>query len=225
MRPATGLVLLLAGLLGCEPAPQPPVAALQPPQVLTSVGPPGLASATDSAGESPAGAPLLDSPSALAEYLYGARQITEVIIPAIQVGADVQPVGWRSDLTPQADGEVEWDSPEAAVGWVVSSALPDMAGHTILYGHNNLYTQVFRDLADLAAGDFIYLRAADGLWQYEVEAVNTLLVLGAGAANARAYEEYLQVAEAGRLTLVSCWPAISNTHRVVVVAHLVNTPP
>jgi len=158
--------------------------------------------------------------AALAESVYGSRLVRSILIPAIRVSSAVVPVGWRIVNRPGAafsDGE--WDSPAADVGWAISSALPDEPGGNILmYGHNNMYASVFKDLGSLVPGDNIFLSNAEHTWQYTVAQVRILPVLEASDSQRAAYLAYLQPSVSPRLTLISCWPPVSNTYRVVVIA-------
>jgi len=101
---------------------------------------------------------------------------------------------------------------------VVTSALPDQAGNIVLYGHNNMYGAVFKNLGTLEPGDSILLETGQRAWEYHVSRVELLPILAASADDLAAYQAYLQPTAAPRLTVISCWPPESNTHRVVVIA-------
>jgi len=162
----------------------------------------------------------------LADDLYGSRVIEQISIPALNVDARVVPVGWRVNFSDDyQNGEFEWDSPDANVGWIITSALPDAeTGNVVLYGHNNLYEKVFEHLADLTEGDRVYLQTGDQRWEYEVSNIMFLPIIGASQEQLKKYQKYLQPTQDARVTLISCWPPISNTHRVVVIAHRVSNP-
>lgn len=161
----------------------------------------------------------------LADKLYGARVIEQISIPSLNVESDVVPVGWRIHFSDDLQsGQFEWDSPKADVGWVITSALPDETGNVILYGHNNTYEKVFEHLADLVQGDKIYLQTGSQRWEFEVRNILLLPIFGASREQLKTYEQYLQPTHDARVTLISCWPPISNTHRVVVIAHRVSDP-
>ncbi|MBI3159892.1 MAG: sortase [Chloroflexi bacterium] len=220
-RARVGLTAIAVVVAGCASggaqnaaaipvAPAPALAALP----ISFPEQPTVQEATQTAGL----APLPTSLAALVKTLYGERQIRQLVLPRLNIGAQVVPVGWLAEGAADEDGDVAWESPEGEIGWVVNSALPDMPGNVILYAHNNLYGEVFRDLSTLEAGDYIYLETGAGLWQYAVTEVHVLLVFGAAGADEDAFEEYLWPEGDERLTLVSCWPPVSNTHRVVVVA-------
>lgn len=217
---AAGMLLALAACLPTNgPAPSlPPAQVRIEPGPVTRLEPSALPDATATPME-PATDTISDI-AALAKEVYGGRLIDRIFIPAIQVDSSVVPVGWRivnQPGTTLVDGE--WDSPLAEVGWAISSALPDDDGNILLYGHNNMYTAIFKDLGSLAPGDNIYLFNAQDTWQYKVAQVSILPVLGASEKQIAAYLAYLQPTPAARLTLISCWPPVSNTHRVVVLAY------
>jgi LPXTG-site transpeptidase (sortase) family protein len=87
-----------------------------------------------------------------------------------------------------------------------------------------MYTAVFEELGKLKPGDGILLQTGDRTWEYQVGQVLILPLLGASAEQQAAYQVYLQPTTEPRLTLISCWPPVSNTHRVVVIAYLAQNP-
>jgi len=223
MRPAAlrrsgWLAATLAGLAlaACTAAPADaptlPANTLPPPAVYTTRRPP--ASATPPPITS---TPWPDSLAGLARAAHGARLIDWIRIPAINVFAPVIPVGWG----PAQDGSgwLVWDSPEAQVGWAVSSALPGEGGNIILYGHNNLHSSVFLHLADLKPGDEVRLTTGEGEYGYTIQAVDIHPVPDPQAEQ-ELYERYFQRGTHEALTLLSCWPPTNNTHRVLVSAAL-----
>jgi sortase A len=141
-----------------------------------------------------------------------------VDIPALELNSAVIAVGWRVADTNEGDTQVEWDSPGRLAGWAITSGLPGDGSNIILYGHNNLYTSVFRDLGDLKTGDRVSLTTGEREWEYSVSRVLFLQTTFAEEATVKSYEEYMQPGVKEQLTLISCWPPISNTHRVIVLA-------
>jgi len=201
-----------------SPSPAPPAGILDSPTMTALASSP--VAATPVAPVSSATFFVVNMPTEyvalyhLAAQERGAeRLIRRVLIPILNVDAAVVPVGWRR----APEGNAEWDSPGPYVGWVVTSALPDEAGNVILYGHNNLDGQVFRDLYRLQAGDEIVLVTERQTWRYQVKEV-VILDVQEAEANRRAYETYLRAAGVARLTVISCYPPQGNRYRVVVVA-------
>ncbi|MDO9300363.1 MAG: sortase [Anaerolineales bacterium] len=219
------LMLLIAA---CAPLETPPAATQILPTPVVRVT--HAATATTAPTPTPlatlAKIPIPKSDIAqLADDLYGSRVIEQISIPALNVDGRVVPVGWRVNFSDNfQSGEFEWDSPDSNVGWVITSALPDETGNVILYGHNNLYEKIFENLADLAQGDRVYLQTGNQRWEYKVRNVLLLPVIGASREQLNKYQKYLQPTQDARVTLISCWPPISNTHRVVVIGQRVSNP-
>jgi LPXTG-site transpeptidase (sortase) family protein len=220
---APGLLLIFA--VGCSPAGIPAPIRLPTPRAwITPAATPATLPAT-----APAAAPTPppDEPELmqLTRQLFGDKQIERIAIPALQLESGVVPVGWHVNAGGDSNAEnIEWDSPYQAVGWMITSALPDQAGNTVLYGHNNMYTSIFKDLDRLAPGDLIYLTTGQATWTYQVSQVKILPILSAGVDQQAKYLSYLDPTPVARLTLISCWPPISNTHRVIVIADRQDPP-
>ncbi|MGD8586350.1 MAG: sortase [Chloroflexota bacterium] len=143
-------------------------------------------------------------------------------IPAIGVNAPIQAVG-LVELEQDGRRYQQWRVPNAyAVGWHATSARPGRPGNTVLNGHNNVYGAVFRDLVALQLGDEMTIYEDGQAYHYQV--AHRELVeekdqpLDVRLNNAR----WMLPTSDERLTLISCWPAIGITHRVIVVATAVD---
>lgn len=115
-----------------------------------------------------------------------------------------------------------WETADREVSHHAGSADPGQPGNVVLSGHNNLYTEVFRRLSDVEAGDELHLRSEDGrTWVYQV--TRTLIVREVGVPPAQLSENArrIQPTQQPVVTLVSCWPYWSNSQRVIVRARLV----
>ncbi len=144
------------------------------------------------------------------------------MIPAIQLDAPVVPSGYE---LVEIDGQVyqQWDAPnEYAAGWQQASAYLGMPGNTVLNGHNNIYGSVFSRLMDLNEGDTIEIYSGEWVILYTV--TNKMLLPESGEDLSVRLENgrWMQPTTDERLTLVSCWPLDSNTHRVFIVAQPVD---
>jgi len=140
---------------------------------------------------------------------------TELHIPSIDLVAPIVPVGWR-----EADvaGNVVWDDPGAAVGWVDSSALPGAKSNVVLAGHHNIHGEVFRDLVDVAIGDPVVLHAGEQSYRYVVR--ERFIIPEKYVSEAQREQNALWIAPTidERLTMITCWPFRDNTHRLIVIA-------
>lgn len=141
-----------------------------------------------------------------------------LVIPKIGLEAPVIPAETQWVIEGHREFQ-QWQAPdEFAAGWHDTSALLGEPGNTVLNGHNNIHGEVFVNLDQLQVGDQIWVYAESSRYLYEV--TNTLLVRERYAEwdvrmeNAR----WILPSVDERLTLVTCWPYESNTHRVIVVA-------
>jgi LPXTG-site transpeptidase (sortase) family protein len=142
---------------------------------------------------------------------------TAIVIPKINVDADVVEVGYEME---EENGETVtvWEVADFAAGFHRGSAYPGHPGNIVIAGHNNIRGRVFRHLLDLAPGDDVYLYVGQQEYRYHVE--QCLLIKEKGVAWEVRLEnaKWLQPTHEERLTLVSCWPFIHPDHRVIVTA-------
>lgn len=148
-----------------------------------------------------------------------------LVIPAIKVDAPVVDMGWQ-DVLQNGVSVSEWVVPQSSVGHAINSANPGERGNVVMSGHNNLYAAVFKKLYTLKVGDEITVLNASGQgFLYRV--VQSYIVPEAGASTAQqiANGSVMLPTTDARLTLTSCWPEWSNTHRVIVIAQLLASQP
>jgi sortase A len=141
-----------------------------------------------------------------------------IIIPAIHLDAPVV----QSDKTSvelRDQWFEQWTVPnEFAAGWQANSAPLGMAGNTVLGGHHNEYGKVFEHLVELNIGDLIYVYSGKVTFVYRVVDKLLLPERDVSLEIRKANAEWIAPTTDERLTLVTCWPKRSNTHRVIVVA-------
>lgn len=119
----------------------------------------------------------------------------------------------------------QWLAPdEFAVGWHYNTALLGQAGNTVLNGHHNIDGMVFKDLHILSPGDIIELYGGDLKFSYMVVNVMILPEKGQEFSTRLDNARWLLPSKDERITLITCWPATSNTHRLIVVARPAGTP-
>ena len=143
---------------------------------------------------------------------------TRLVIPALQLDADIQPVS----LVSKDDGmkqHKEWSVPkEYAAGWHDESASLGQPGNTVLNGHNNVHGAIFRDLEYLEPGLEIILYDNDRSYTYEVVQQEFLEETGQSLQTRVMNARWILPTSDERVTIVTCWPNTSNTHRIVVIA-------
>lgn len=141
-----------------------------------------------------------------------------IVIPAIDLDAPVISADFNKT---NLDGETfgQWKAPSAfAAGWHPDSALLGAVGNTVINGHHNLHGEVFKKLVELKIGDQIIIFSGDQAFSFVI--ANVMIVperyadLETRMENAR----WLGKSNDMRLTLVTCWPENTNTHRLILVA-------
>ncbi|HDN80599.1 MAG TPA: sortase, partial [Chloroflexi bacterium] len=145
---------------------------------------------------------------------------TRIVIPAIGVDAPVVEVRWKVVKT-ENGFMAEWETADYAAGHHFNSANPGENGNVVISGHHNIKGKVFNRLWELKPGDEIKLYNARGeIFTYVVNEVLLLREKGASEEERRAHARYMNPTSDPTLTLISCWPPWSNTHRVIVIAKL-----
>jgi LPXTG-site transpeptidase (sortase) family protein len=105
-----------------------------------------------------------------------------------------------------------------AVGWVSSSAPVGARGNTVFVGHNNIYGEVFKDLWSLQEGDEIAVETAGGIRTYRVWRIAIFTEGDRPISERLNSAQWIRPTNDERLTLVTCYPYYTNTHRLIVVA-------
>jgi sortase A len=144
---------------------------------------------------------------------------TRLAIPKIGVNSSIRPVSLRIEGDPN-NPTTTWEEFTTGVAHYRDSANPGEAGNIILLGHNNTHGEVFRRLSEMATGDTIFVYTLDRRFSYVVIETDVVRAVGATAQDKRAHSYYLGPKPDQTLTLVSCWPYATYTHRVYVVAEL-----
>jgi sortase A len=142
-----------------------------------------------------------------------------IIIPELSVDAPVVEVGWHL-IQSQVRGE--WETVAGAAGHHRGSADPGQPGNCVVSAHSSdAGGAIFRGLETLKVGDVVRVVTLDkGEYTYLVGSVITLDEVGATDSEKREHARWLDPTDDAVLTLVTCWPPWSYTHRVVVRAGL-----
>lgn len=190
-----------------------PAAAAQSP-IVAPRSPEPVASPSAPAPAAPAPV-MLQSPGAPPP---GSEPPSRLLIPSIGVDSSVVEVGYTL-VDEKGALAREWETASYAVGYHQGSALPGGAGNTVLSGHNNIQGRVFRLLERVSPGDEVFIETATGRrFRYVVREQVILPELGVPETQRRENARYMLPTADARVTLISCWPYWTNTHRVIVVA-------
>lgn len=139
-----------------------------------------------------------EAPPAVAIPTPGPEAPTRIAIPAINVDALI----------------VKGDAPEQlklGVGHQVGSANPGERGNMVLSAHDDIYGEIFRRLHELELGDEVIVYAGEQPYRYLVTAKQIVEPTQVSV---------LAATTKPVATLITCYPYMVDTHRVVVVAEL-----
>jgi len=141
-----------------------------------------------------------------------------IAIPAIGLDAPVSKAKYRKILL-QGDVFDQWVAPDQfAAGWIATSAFLGESGNTVLIGHHNDFGEVFGRLIDVNVGDSIILFSYSTSRAYRVVNKMVLQELDVPVSQRIQNARWIGRSNDERLTLVTCWPKDTNTHRLIIVA-------
>lgn len=113
----------------------------------------------------------------------------------------------------------KWEVADYAGGHHYNSMNPGEGGNIVVSGHNNWRGEVFRYLEFINIGDEINVWTLEGKkYTYRVEELKKLKEKG------ESYDQRLKNAQVmnptpyEQLTLITCWPYTTFTHRLIVIA-------
>jgi sortase (surface protein transpeptidase) len=166
-----------------------------------------------------------------------------VRLVAADLGIDVPVVemAWEAVQTAQGT-QTEWVIPENEAGHHIDSAQLGESGNLVISGHNNIYGRVFERISlawpgkaskvdditersDILNGRTLQLyNQAGQRFDYVITDFLRLKDTGVPLAQRVENARYMRPTDDTRLTLVTCWPPWSNTHRLIVIAAAAQQP-
>ena len=156
--------------------------------------------------------PPLDVQSPQAEVsLLGPKPLVpaeRIMIDSIALDSKVVELGTRLEK-----GQLVWDTADHAVGWYRTTALPGQGSNIVMSGHISSPLRgegsIFRRLPEVQVGDSVVLQTAVGQYRYEVFSREVVSPTAVGVMAPTATET---------LTLITCYPDLVYSHRLVVQA-------
>jgi sortase A len=128
----------------------------------------------------------------------GPEQAIRLQIPGISVDAPVV----------QGDG---WEQLKKGIGQHAGTADPGQNGNVVLSAHNDIFGEIFRNLDQLKPGDPVVLYTNQRAYTYVVEQTQIVAPTNVDVMAATGQPV---------VTLVSCYPYLVDTQRIVVTARL-----
>jgi LPXTG-site transpeptidase (sortase) family protein len=138
-------------------------------------------------------------------------------IPAINLNTSINEI---FPVEVSANGEIKfiWDTPVFVVGHYDSSGNPGGGENIVLLGHNNTQGEVFRYLDRLAVGDKLILFTEENEFHYDVQKKFIIPYLGVEEQGDAMLQSYSAPQSTEMVTVISCWPYATNSHRIVIIA-------
>lgn len=226
-----------------SPTALPPTAAPSTPSgPTTAPATPALTPTQDASQPAPTASPVQRATTPLPVTASAGAPVRLVIPdPALRIDVPVVEMGWEVVQT-AAGPQTEWVIPDNEAGHHMDSAQLGEAGNLVISGHNNIHGRVFERISlawpgqaekvdaitertDILNGRAVYLYNADGQrFDYEITDFLRLKDTGVSAAQRIENARFMRPTSDTRLTLVTCWPPWSNTHRLIVIARPVGQP-
>jgi sortase A len=186
-------------LIGRTPTPTPLISAVVLPSGHTPPSSPGGARPNEA--EIPENLrPLVQSLPAVSIPTPGPEQARSIFIPVL----------WNAAApVVQGDG---WEQLKRGVGQHIGSIDPGQNGNMVLSAHNDIFGELFRELDKLKPGDEIFVNTSSRRYTYKVTGLRIVEPT-----------EVSVMAPTTRptVTLISCYPYLVDTQRIVVFAELV----
>lgn len=139
-------------------------------------------------------------------------------IPYIGVNSMVIDVEPEVYLSYSGVKKARWSVPAYAVGHFFNSGNPGAGTNIVLSGHNNFLGEVFRNFYLLKPGIEIVLYSNTGEFHYSISEVTVVPYLRNPTQGEQILQQYIEATSTEQLTLISCYPYLTNSDRIVVVA-------
>jgi len=186
-------------LAGPTPTPTPLITAVVLPSGHTPPTSPGGAAPNEA--EIPANLrPLVQSLAQVPIPTAGPEQARAIFVPAL----------WN-DPAPVVQGD-GWEQLKKGVGQHVGTANPGQKGNMVVSAHNDIFGELFRNLDQLKPGDEVLISTATRQWEYRVTGVQLVDPTDVSV---------MAATERATLTMISCYPYLVDSQRIVVTAELV----
>jgi sortase A len=130
----------------------------------------------------------------------GVQTASRIVIPGIDVDSVI------------VEGD-SWEDLKKGVGHHLNSANAGEKGNAVYSGHVDVFGEVFRRLEELKPGDLVTIHAGIHIFRYEVKRIRIVTPKETSV---------LAATSDATLTLITCYPYMVDTHRLVVIAKLVD---
>jgi sortase A len=140
---------------------------------------------------------------------------TPALLPTVEsqpeqpVLIDIPAIGIKAPIVRGDD----WESLKLGVGHHIGSANPGESSNMVLSAHNDIYGEIFRHLDQMQLEDEIIIQTANRDYRYVVKAKRII---------EPTQVEVMDPTRKSVVTLISCYPYLVDTQRIVIVGELVS---
>lgn len=142
-----------------------------------------------------------------------------LVIDTISLDAPVIEMGWE---VVENNGQLisVWNVPVDEAGWHLNSARPGQGSNVVISGHNNSTGgHIFGQLEEAEVGDRVTVWIDDDTaFDYQISETQVVRAFNASEENLDYLRRVIQPTGTEQLTLITCWPSWTNTHRLIVIA-------
>jgi sortase A len=146
--------------------------------------------------------PIVQSMPSVSVPTPGPSQARSIFIPKL----------WN-DAAPVVQGD-GWEQLKKGVGQHIGSADPGTNGNMVVSAHNDIFGELFRDLDKLEPGDEIKVQTSTQEFVYRVTGMRIVSPTEVSVMAPTAKPT---------VTLISCYPYLVDTERIVVFAELADS--
>lgn len=164
----------------------------------------------------PSGAEIVNQAPEIPEHLKGwiqpAKRVISVAIPEPVAQPGTRIVIPSINVDAPIDEGTDWESLKFKVGHHPDTANPGERGNMVLAAHNDVYGEIFRYLPDVPIGEIVMVYAGEQIFRYRITQRQFILPKQA---------EVMLPTTGPTLTLISCYPYLIDTHRIILSGELV----
>lgn len=152
------------------------------------------------------------------EWRYGADKPGLLPAPAVATRIVSQALRVNTTIIPTYVQNNAWQVADYAAGWLYGTSQPGQPGNSVFAGHNNWHGEVFRYLEFGHVGDEFTIYTSDGAAHlYRVSEIYKVQEKGISLSQQLQHAHYTDQTADERVTLITCWPYTTYTHRLIVV--------
>jgi len=141
-----------------------------------------------------------------------------ISIPTIRLNTKIIELTPIENRSSGSESNFSWEPAAYAVGHYETSGNPGEGGNIVLAGHNNTLGEIFRNISKLEPGDEIILFTDNEEFHYLVDSKYFVPYLGAEKKGDEQLQLYAAPQPTEMVTLISCWPYATNSHRIIIRA-------